>query len=49
MTVKYAELCSKSVKELARRKERKNRIAQNEANGVTIASIRRVKKRYGIV
>ncbi len=49
MTVKYAELYSKSVKELARRKERKNRIAENEANGVTIASIRRVKKRYGIV
>ncbi len=39
----------RTVKELAKRKECKNRIAQNEANGVTIASIRRVKKRYGIV
>ena len=47
MTVKYAELCSKTVKELARRKERKNRIAQNEANGIAIESIRRTKRKYG--
>ena len=47
MTVK--ERAEKTIKDLAKRKERKNRIAENEANGVTIASIRRVKKRYGIV
>ncbi len=44
-----AQWTGKTVKDLAKRRERKNRIAENEANGVTIASIRRVKKRYGIV
>lgn len=47
MTVK--EWTDKTIKDLAKRKERKNRIVENEANGVTIASIRRVKKRYGMV
>ncbi len=47
MTVK--ERAEKTIKDLAKRKERKSRIAENEANGVTIASIQRVKKRYRIV
>ncbi len=47
MTVK--EWTDKTIKDLAKRKERKNRISENEANSITIESIRRVKRRYGQV
>lgn len=47
MTVK--KRTDKTVKDLAKRKERKNRIAENEANNIAVESIRRAKRRYGIV
>ena len=47
MTVK--EWTDKTIKDLAKPKERKNRIVENEATSITIESIRRVKRRYGQV
>ena len=47
MTVK--DWTQRTAKDLAKRKERKNRKAEVETNTITIESIRRAKRRYGIV